>query len=125
MILIRTMSRVAVIVLVGGLSLALPGCGATQDVEPGGSWGQDAQGQPHLELTSDGSFTGTDGCNRLGGSWEAEGDQVTFSGVFQTMMACEDVDTWLSGLASATVTSQFLVVRNEDGEEIGTLQRDG
>lgn len=112
-------------VLVGALGLALSGCGSARPGEPVGSWGTPTQGRPHLDITSDGSFAGTDGCNRMGGSWEASGDQVTFSEVFQTLMACPDVDTWLSGLATATVTADALVIRNDEGDEIGTLQRAG
>ncbi|MFC0716086.1 hypothetical protein [Cellulomonas biazotea] len=40
-----------------------------------------------------------------------------------TSMACEGVDTWLSGASTAEVEGDDLVVRDESGEEIGTLVR--
>lgn len=117
--------------VIAALTLALSGCGAGSDgtgqgaIDPVGSWGQTDPGQPNLELDPDGSFTGTDGCNRLGGSWEADGNTVTFSHVFSTLMACEDIDTWLSALAAATVSPDSLLILDEDGKQIGTLERAG
>ena len=110
------------------LALAVTGCGSGsepsgQSMDPTGSWGQSDPGQPNLELESDGTFSGTDGCNRLGGSWKADGAEVVFSQVRTTLMACEDVDTWLSALATATVTSDALTVFDEGGAEIGSLAR--
>lgn len=121
----RTLLRASVVAF--GV-LALGGCGSSSGstggvVDASGSWGQLDSGQPNLELVSDGSFTGTDGCNRLGGSWEADGAEVTFSDVFQTLMACDDVDTWLSGLSTATATADSLTVFDDAGTEIGTLGR--
>jgi len=40
-----------------------------------------------------------------------------------TMMACGDVDTWLSGASSATVDGDTMSVLDEKGKEIGTLEK--
>lgn len=67
---------------------------------------------------------GSDGCNRLFGSWTAGPDHVvTFSPVGSTRMACPGVDTWLSRMASAHVDGDALHVSDESDVAIGTLQR--
>ena len=38
-------------------------------------------------------------------------------------MACEDVDTWLSGAESATVDGDEMTVLGEGDKEIGTLEK--
>lgn len=88
-----------------------------------GTWGEGAENQPQLVLSEDGSLGGTDGCNRLFGSWEQHGDVVSFGEVGSTMMACPDVQTWLAGLDSARVYGDTLHVVNASGIEIGTLVR--
>lgn len=88
-----------------------------------GAWGEDAPGQPRLEFTEDGRFAGTDGCNRLFGSWEQDGADVSFGMAGSTMMACEGVDTWLERLHSGLVDGDVLHISDEAGTEIGTLTR--
>lgn len=114
----------------GGLALALAftlaGCApATTSGSTGaaGTWGTDAPGEPQLVLAEDGSLSGTDGCNRLTGSWSEEGTTVDFGQVASTMMFCEGVDTWLVDLATGTVEGSTLRVLDIDGVEIGTLSR--
>ena len=68
-------------------------------------------------------LSGSDGCNQLTGSWEVDGSEVDFGELGATMMACEDVDTWLSGAESATVSGDELTVLGADDTEIGTLER--
>lgn len=89
-----------------------------------GVWG-DPHGvaTPYLELDDDGKLSGTDGCNRLMGTWKATGNDITFSGLASTRMACEGVDTWLSGAVSAKVTDTTMTVIGADGSEIGALDR--
>ena len=74
-------------------------------------------------LADDGTLTGTDGCNRLRGGWSADGDTVTFDQVASTRMACEGVDTWLSGLATATISGAEMTVLDASGAVLGTLAR--
>lgn len=104
------------------LGLALCACSSgSGDVE--GAWGSSEGGQPQLELNEDGTLNGTDGCNRFSGSWELEDGVISFGEVASTLMACEDVDTWLNGLSTATVDGDILRVLDVSEAEIGTLER--
>lgn len=100
--------------------LLLAGCGAAG---PAGTWGSSGQGKPQLVLDANGSLSGTDGCNRLTGTWRAQGDTLTFGRVGSTLMACEGVDTWLIDLSTATIDGSTMHVKNASGAEIGTLTR--
>ena len=83
---------------------------------------QDTEGIASLELAEDGTATGTDGCNRMVGTWEQNGTQVAFGEWATTRMACQSVDTWLSLAVKATLEGENLVFVDENGIEIGTLQ---
>lgn len=112
------------------LLLALTGClgeeGSVQggSIDPTGTWGDaDDAEAPSLTLEDGGSFSGTDGCNRLTGTWTVdESDHVRFEDAASTMKACEGVDTWLSGLDQATIADDTMTVYGSDGAEIGTLE---
>lgn len=94
-------------------------------VDPTGTWGDTSDTTaPSLVLADGGGLTGTDGCNRLTGSWTVdESDHVEFHDVASTRMACEGVDTWLAGLSQATIADDTMTVIGEDGYEIGALER--
>ena len=113
----------AVLMLAGCLGEEGSGRGGT--VDAAGTWGDPTEeGSPYLELEDDGSFSGSDGCNNLSGSWSVdEADQVEFEDVASTLKACEDVDDWLSGLSVATVSGDTMTVLGQDGSEIGQLER--
>ena len=49
-----------------------------------------ADAEAELTFNEDGTVTGNSGCNGFGGSYTAEGNQVTFSEIVSTLMACED-----------------------------------
>ncbi|NUU17963.1 META domain-containing protein [Cellulomonas humilata] len=122
----RTSAGLSVVVLAllaGCASSAGSGSGlSAEDVT--GEW-VEAGSEPrvYLELADDGALSGSDGCNQLTGAWEIDGSEVDFGDLGSTMMACEDVDTWLSGAGSATVSGDELTVLDADGTEIGTLER--
>lgn len=104
--------------------------GATDDVLLFvGHWGQtnaaeaDSDRKPYLELSEDGTVSGTDGCNRLMGSWTVDGSLVSFERLASTRMACEGVDTWLAAAASATLEGDTLMVFDAGGKLIGSLVR--
>jgi len=111
--------------------LVLAGCAGEQgearggSVDPVGTWGDATDTTaPSLDLTDDGSFNGTDGCNRLNGSWSVdEADHVQFEDVSMTMKACEGVHIWLTDLTEATIADDTMTVLGQDGAEIGTLDR--
>lgn len=117
--------RRSVTVLAGAVLglLLVSGCAsATAGAE--GTWGREAEREPHLVLAEDGSLAGSDGCNRLLGRWSQEGEEIAFSEIASTMMYCDGVDTWLSGAGSATIDGDTLNVFDADGAQIGTLTRD-
>jgi heat shock protein HslJ len=82
-----------------------------------------SQGEPFLEFAEDGSYTGSDGCNRLNGTYEAADDELVLKPGLTTLMACPDVDTWVRDAKSVKVDSDTLVVFDKSGSEIGTLTR--
>jgi heat shock protein HslJ len=101
----------------------LAGCAGSGTSPFVGAWGEsnDAR-KPSLDLKVDGSATGTDGCNRLIGSWKEDGKTVTFGGFSSSRMACEGVDTWLSNAATAKIQEDGkMAVFGQDGTELGTL----
>lgn len=106
--------------------VAMAGCGtgdaANADLDVAGTWGTEATGAAFLVL-DDGEFRGSDGCNRLRGTYEVDGEIVRFSSRLHTMMACPGVDTWLSRLATAQLEGDTLVVFDHEEQRIGTLPR--
>lgn len=116
-----TLTRSALIAGIAGLALLLAGCASTNE-SPVGTWGE--EDGPTLTLAEDGTLSGSDGCNRLTGGWTQSEGQIDFGEVASTMMACEDIDTWLNGLATGTIKGSTLHILNASGTEIGTLERD-
>ncbi|MBM7503106.1 META domain-containing protein [Agromyces aurantiacus] len=114
-------------------ALVLAGCAGEEgeasggDIDPTGTWGDSSGANtPYLTLEEGGGLTGSDGCNRLRGTWSVdEADQIEFENVASTKMACQGVDTWLSGLSVAEVSDDTMTVLGADGAEIGQLQREG
>lgn len=95
---------------------------SSQDVT--GKWSQpDSDPLVYLDLVKAGTVSGSDGCNQMNGTWKIDGADVEFGPFAATMMACEDVDTWLSGAASATVSGSEMTVMDDKGKEIGTLEK--
>lgn len=117
----RTLLATAAIALA---TLGLAACSPGGSGSVVGTWGDpDAAETPSLVFEEDGSYHGTDGCNRVMGSWEADGGTVSLGAMASTMMHCEGVDTWLSGGASAKVDGDKLIISDEGDEQIGTLER--
>jgi heat shock protein HslJ len=99
------------------------GC-APATTQVSGTWGDTSQqSSPSLELGANGALAGTDGCNRLVGEYQATTDEVIFEQVASTMMFCEEIDTWLSRLSTATVNENTMTIFDKNGVEIGTLTR--
>lgn len=91
---------------------------------PIGYWVEEATPEsPFLSIAADGRFTGNDGCNNLVGTWVAGADDqsVDFGGVGMTLMACEGVDQWLSGLARGRVIGGVMTIEAADGTVLGQL----
>lgn len=101
-----------------------PGTGAAGGPNPVGSWGTvDSTGVPFLTFVEGGQFSGSDGCNNLTGGWELDGNTIDFENVATTLMACEGVNTWLSGLEEATISGTTMTILGDDDKVIGTLER--
>lgn len=123
-----TLVRIVLLVAMGGAVLAACSSGedtsgtALESSDVTGTWSQ-AESEPlvDLELVEDGSVSGSDGCNQLTGTWKIDGSEVQFGPFAATMMACENVDTWLSAATSATVDGEEMTVFDDKGKEIGVL----
>lgn len=118
----------------GTLALLLGACsgGDEPDATPEeGVWGDpDTDRAPSLEFVpadgepGEGDYFGTDGCNRLGGSYRPAEDGAIDLGLMRsTLMYCEGVDTWLSQARTAVIEQGAMVFRDETGEVIGSLAR--
>lgn len=120
----RSLRALLAVTAVATATLSLAACatgGATSVV---GSWGQvDVQGEPSLVFAEDGSFSGSDGCNRLFGEYTVNDGVVEIAPVGSTMMFCEGVDTWLLNAATAIVDGDTLVISDAAEVEIGLLER--
>ncbi|QIM16143.1 META domain-containing protein [Leucobacter insecticola] len=118
--------RVGVAAAVSALLILTSGCasGGT-DASFEGVWGDPAaEGKPSLEFFADGSYAGTDGCNRVGGDYVKDEDGIADLGMMRTtMMFCEGVDTWLGLAQKAEISSGELLLRDSKGAEVGTLTR--
>ncbi|MEN0085008.1 MAG: META domain-containing protein [Leifsonia sp.] len=101
--------------------LALTGCASS--VSPVGDWGQVGPGQASLSISSDGSFSGTDGCNAVEGKGSISGDTFTFAPPEPGANACFGVTPWLNLAHSAKVDGGKLVVYRTGGQQLGTLDR--
>jgi heat shock protein HslJ len=90
---------------------------------PIGLWSESSETDaPFLSIAADGSFTGSDGCNSLFGSWElADDGAVLFSDVASTRKFCEGVDTWLSLAAKGRVLSGVMSIEDATGLVLGEL----
>lgn len=116
--------RTSVLCTLAFVPLLLVGCATdSAAVEAEGTWGVEAPGEPHLVLAGDGRVSGSDGCNRLMGSWELVDGQVELSPLASTMMACEGVETWLGGAETLDIDGDTMHVLGGQGEELGTLER--
>lgn len=110
-------------------AIALGGCageaGDDPEIDPVGTWGDPgAEHAAYLSLEADGGLSGSDGCNRLTGTWKLNpADQIQFEQVASTQMACEGVDTPLAGLDVATISGTTMTVFGEADAQIATLER--
>lgn len=114
------------LITLSAITFSLAACSSSDSNENSfvGTWGTpDTHGEPSLTLEEDGSAFGSDGCNRMMGTYTADGSEITFGPLATTMMYCDGVDTWLSTGHTANVDGDVMTVFNESGESIGTLNR--
>jgi hypothetical protein len=84
------------------------------------------QPSPYLSFNADGSWTGSDGCNRLGSRWSigSHGVLVTILSV-QTLIGCHNVNVgdWLNQATRVAFQGRTLVLVNAAGKVTGRLGR--
>jgi heat shock protein HslJ len=76
--------------------------------------------QAWVTFDKNGSLSGTSGCNSFGGNYKVEGDQVTFSNLASTLMACADplmtqegtVFKVMNGTATYRIDGDILTIEN-------------
>jgi len=122
--MVRSLSVTAAV----GLALVMAGCMSSGDApleedSVATTWGSEEEGQPHITFADDGSVSGSDGCNQLAGNWSLSDETIVTDNLATTMKACEGVDAWLSGFATAVIEGDRLIVSGPDGEQIGVLER--
>ena len=81
------------------------------------------KGEPFLEFAQDGSYTGSDGCNGLGGTYQVDEDQLVLSPGMSTLIACPDIDTWVRNTKTVKLDGSSLVLFDKTGAELGTLEK--
>lgn len=86
----------------------------------------DSPEQPFLAIAEDGTWTASDGCNRVQGTWELgeEGELVTESGP-STLMACEGAQLPLAMTEANSVETdgENLVIISSSESTVTTLVR--
>ena len=107
-------------------STAACSSGTTVDVSAAdvvGSWGTSTTyGQAYLLIEQDGTVAGSDGCNRLTGTWQVGGKGVSFSAWSGATAACPQVDGWLGSAVGARLEDGDLLLVDRDNLNLGTLQ---
>ena len=118
--MLRRLALASALTIVGALAACAPAAPTAV-----GTWTGEGNGQqaPSLELQQDGRLAGTDGCNRLMGTWKQDGDSLTFIQIASTAKFCEGVDVWLSGLETGTIDGETMAIFDKDGSEIGRLTK--
>ncbi|MGN6204357.1 META domain-containing protein [Humibacter sp.] len=110
------------LLVAGILTVTLAACsGASSDFT--GSWGSTRSGQANVRIEQDGTFHGTDGCNRVTGKGTVSGSRFSFGHFASTMMACPGVTTWFNKASTAKRSGDDLVVYDDGGSKIGTLAK--
>lgn len=112
----------AVLLAGGGIAHAAPG-----GPDLAGTWlPADGQGggRAYAALHADGTWTGSDGCNTVKGTWRAgpDGEFAATAGP-STKIGCENVPiaSWLDDATSAEADGGTLVLRDASGAETGRL----
>ncbi len=116
------------------ISLIASGCAPSQSASLVGTWRLNAYGpketptpavtgaEATLTFDNKAGVTGNAGCNSLGGTYKVDGDQITFSDVVSTLMACDDsrmaqesaVTQVLSGTAKYELKDNTLTLTNNN-----------
>ena len=89
---------------------------------------QDANREAHLLFETGGRFSGSDGCNRIAGSYELKGDVVRFSPGTATQKACIDIGDLdaavraaLKGATRLTIAGDRLNLLDASGRQLAVF----
>ncbi len=91
-----------------------------------GTWTSADPGDPFLEFHPDGTFSGSDGCNGVGGGYAVEpgAELIPLDRAPSTLRACLDVDDWLRSVEFVAVDADdHLQAYDGDEEHIGQMHR--
>jgi heat shock protein HslJ len=90
-----------------------------------GTWGiADTEGEPSIVISADGTYNGSNSCNRFEGLWWIDGDTLVFGFHSSDDRGClPDTDVWLAEHATATVDGDTITFFDRSGSQIGTLTR--
>ena len=82
--------------------------------------------QPYVAFSVDGPYTGSDGCNKLDGSWRlgTGGELLTMTGP-SAGVGCNGapIGSWLAWSGRASITSGVLALYASNGDRLGELTR--
>ncbi|GHD46790.1 META domain-containing protein [Mycetocola manganoxydans] len=94
------------------------------DALPLGRWVEtDGENAAFLAIGSKGTFTGSDGCNTLTGTWEVADDgSIRFPATVATERWCEGMDPWLGSAVEGRVVDGVMTLESEDGTVLGELR---
>ncbi|MFO7690555.1 MAG: META domain-containing protein [Cryobacterium sp.] len=92
---------------------------------PVGYWAESNTPEaPFLSIDTDQSYSGSDGCNVLTGTWTQNSDwSVALTPGVTTLMMCEGVDQWLRLAVLGRVQAGVMTLQAEDGTVLGQLTR--
>jgi heat shock protein HslJ len=84
-----------------------------------------------IEFKSDGTLSGSVGCNSFGGDFKVDGDSITFSPIMSTLMFCEgpvgDQETITLNVFQESATfvldGDTLTITSADGNSVIVLAR--
>ena len=131
--------RTVIVVLVAAVAFSVIGCsqpaasgapsasGGPPTELPGTSWvlqgisgAELGTGVPTIEFGTDGTVSGSAGCNTYNGTYTVDGSSIKFGPLASTKMACPVADTavetaFLAGLAGATSWSIQALFLTLDG----------
>ena len=126
------------------ISMLLPAC-TSQEKSLQGTWALTAYGpegagtpvapdsQASIAFNEDGTLTGSSGCNGFGGEYTVDGDEIEFSGLVSTLMACEEllmtqegtVFKVLDGTASYKIDGDTLTITKDGTALVFTASEAG
>ena len=90
---------------------------------------------PWVDFNADGTYSGSDAANGIGGRWAAEGGAFFATSRPQTLVGCysssdsgaglgiPEIVDWITAARAAALDGATLVLVDPDGTELGRLHR--